>query len=680
MARSTWPPYEKEDYGVAHSYFNFTLYVLSTCNSKAYQATLCTNMLPYSYSSISKSQLRIFTLLPGRFEESLKGSFTVSQFLPINRQTPKYDALSYVWGDQVDLEPIAILQDSQFKEKPIGASLAIALRHLRLLNQPREIWCDSLCINQDDLVERAAQVLCMGEIYHEADRVIVWLGSEADDSSVAIEILDHIGSNIRFDPAKYKLSALPGAEPEFADPTSSLSYTEREWLTIKKLFARPWFKRLWVRQEIVLANPSAIVVAGHSTTTWSRFGQAAGCIEVKIALGALSAHFSSLFVGDVSNVVALFRTTLFKHPIALLNFTRSCQCTDERDRVYSLLGLIGSGYKIQPDYTQSVKDVCKDFMLRIYREDARLDILAFCDITRSPSWIPNLPGLNPANHFWRNFATGYSEAHLTVLHEDMINITARSCETVLELIGHIPQSCPEDEMKQRVKDVLIQQLGKDTRLWDPEKKVKLAQALLCGHWHENTRHPNDPPLADSISVFEGWVSEDVGRPNENPFFLEMLVVWEILNALSGWSIYQTKSGLFGICSKACLPGDLVYAILGCKDPIVLRTSENSEYQQVVGPTYIYDISCGQAILGDDLSFASTFFDSFDNPELSFEREGGLGTRGDPHLQHIDYPYEIEDDHPLWHRGKGPTPDSQTAASYFGALVQRGIPLQEITIK
>ncbi|TVY81545.1 Heterokaryon incompatibility protein 6 OR allele [Lachnellula suecica] len=621
-------------------------------------------MLPYLYSSISESQLRLLTLLPGKFEDALKGSFTARQFLTTGRQIQKYEALSYVWGDRVESEPIAILQDSQWKDKSIGASLSIALRHLRLPNQPRVIWCDSLCINQSDLVERAAQVLRMGDIYREADRVVVWLGPEADDSSVAIETLDHIGSNVHFDPAKYELSPLPGAGKEFEDPTSSLSYTEKEW------------------QEIVLANSSAIVVAGHSSTTWSRFGQAAGCIEVKIALGALSAPFSTRFVGDVSNAVALFRTTLFRHPIALLNFTRSCQCADERDRVYSILGLVVSGYKIQPDYTQTAKDICREFMLGIYREDSRLDILAFCDVTGSPSWVPNLPGLNPANHFWRNFATGYSEAHLNVLHENIVKVTAKKCEKVLKLIGHIPRSCAEDEMRQRVKHILIHELGEDTGTWDSVKKVKLTQALLGGHWHENTTHSHNPPLADAVSVLEGWVLENDSKHDQPHFFLEMLVVWAILNAISGWSVYQTENGLFGICSNMCLPGDHVYAILGCKDPIVLRGSEDSEHLQVVGPTYIHELSCGQAILAGDHAFDgdSTFFDSFDNPELIFERKGGLGTRGDPHLQHIDFPYKIEDDHPLWHRGKGLSMGSQTASWHLEALLQRGIPLQEITIK
>lgn len=96
--------------------------------------------------------------------------------------------------------------------------------------------------------------------------------------------------------------------------------------------------------------------------------------------------------------------------------------------------------------------------------------------------------------------------------------------------------------------------------------------------------------------------------------------------------------------------------------------ENFEHQQVVGPTYINDLSCGQAILGVDHSFGSTFFDSFDNPQLNFEREDGLGTK------------TIEDAHPLWHRKKWSAPGSQTASSHFGAVFQRGIPLQEITIK
>ena len=58
----------------------------------------------------------------------------------------------------------------------ITHNLAIALRHLRHAKKPRILWIDALCINQDDLPERSAEVLEMGSIYSNARQVIVWLG------------------------------------------------------------------------------------------------------------------------------------------------------------------------------------------------------------------------------------------------------------------------------------------------------------------------------------------------------------------------------------------------------------------------------------------------------------------------------------------------------------------------
>ncbi|KID93568.1 Ankyrin and HET domain protein, partial [Metarhizium majus ARSEF 297] len=665
-------------------------------------------MLDYQYLPLEKSQLRVLTLLAGEFDDHLTGVLTHEQFLPANSAVPKYEAISYFWGDQRDMATIAISQGRHQRRKLIRPGLATALRHLRRQDQPRNLWCDSICINQDDLVERAAQVLLMGEVYREADRVIVWLGPEEDDSSTALEILDHIGSNVRFDPARYELSPLTGTNREnrkLGDPNSALSYKKREWLAIKKLFARPWFTRLWVRQEIVLAKPSAIVVAGYAATTWSRFGQAVACIEVKIALGNTNSPFLTRFVNDVSNIVALFRTTLFRHPVALLNFTRSCQCRDDRDRVYSLLGLIDSSYKICPDYSRNVKDVCREFMFSIYREDARLDVLAFCDTTASPSWVPNIPGQNPAHHFWRNFATGYSEARLDMMQGDMMGVRAVKCGLVSNLIGHIPRGCAEDELKERVKTMLKQQLGTDTRKWKDDATVKLTQALLGGHWFENTSHQHDPQLMGVVSVLKNWVVEDLGGANGKDAFLDMLVIsvlknwvaedlggtngkdavldmlviWALLNALPGWAVYRAKNSLFGICSSMCLPGDQIYAVLGCKDPIILRKRRDFTYYRIVGPTYVHDFSCGQAILGQP-ALSSSFVDSFDNPYLSFEREDGLGNKGDPHLQHIDFPYKVEDDHPLWHRNKGSVGRNQVDSSHLEALYKRGVRVEEILLK
>ena len=43
-------------------------------------------------------------------------------------------------------------------------------------------WIDTICINQDDIPERNAQVSIMSTIYMKADEVIAWLGEEDGDS------------------------------------------------------------------------------------------------------------------------------------------------------------------------------------------------------------------------------------------------------------------------------------------------------------------------------------------------------------------------------------------------------------------------------------------------------------------------------------------------------------------
>ena len=75
-----------------------------------------------------------------------------------------YDALPYTWGSSA-LGKSVYVNGSRFV---VTDNLAAALRRLRLPDKPRTIWIDALCINQDDLAERAYQVAIMGQIYRKA--------------------------------------------------------------------------------------------------------------------------------------------------------------------------------------------------------------------------------------------------------------------------------------------------------------------------------------------------------------------------------------------------------------------------------------------------------------------------------------------------------------------------------
>ena len=76
-------------------------------------------------------------------------------------------------------------------------SLLAALRRVRGKEAPVLFWIDQLCINQEDLEERARQVGLMQEIYALAKVVYVWLGSEREDSDLAISFLPWLSALVR---------------------------------------------------------------------------------------------------------------------------------------------------------------------------------------------------------------------------------------------------------------------------------------------------------------------------------------------------------------------------------------------------------------------------------------------------------------------------------------------------
>ena len=58
---------------------------------------------------------------------------------------------------------------------------------MRNIDSSRVLWIDAICINQTDIPERNAQVSTMKRTYEEADRVLVWLGEERENSALVMQ-------------------------------------------------------------------------------------------------------------------------------------------------------------------------------------------------------------------------------------------------------------------------------------------------------------------------------------------------------------------------------------------------------------------------------------------------------------------------------------------------------------
>jgi hypothetical protein len=112
-----------------------------------------------------------------------------------------FSALSYVWGDPKDVEPITICNQVVYVTRTLRSALRYVKKHWGKEFAERErstlwLWADAICINQKDPKERGQQVPLMARIYSTAEAVFAFIRhSETDVLPLAIdtfEKIDHI--------------------------------------------------------------------------------------------------------------------------------------------------------------------------------------------------------------------------------------------------------------------------------------------------------------------------------------------------------------------------------------------------------------------------------------------------------------------------------------------------------
>jgi Heterokaryon incompatibility protein (HET) len=140
---------------------------------------------PYSYTKLDAAvpgSFRLVSLRAGEFGSPIVCDLTHDSY---ETQKSQYEALSYVWGDETIRKAIQI----GGKQLHVTESLHIALQYLRYSDRSRLLWIDAVCINQGDLEERGQQVSCMGRIYENCRRVVVWLSKPNAEAVYSVSFL-----------------------------------------------------------------------------------------------------------------------------------------------------------------------------------------------------------------------------------------------------------------------------------------------------------------------------------------------------------------------------------------------------------------------------------------------------------------------------------------------------------
>lgn len=300
----------------------------------------------------------------------------------------------------------------------IPANLYDALLHLRsdkAFSDPSFLlWIDLICINQGDNDEKSIQVARMRETYQDACRVIVWLGNcpeqRKSTGRAATFLSDHIQD-------------LNGPMPTYFGDEENAAIM----CTIgQHVLRRSWWWRMWVIQEVALARAVIVICDGHHfrwdhllyTFNWSK-SLNMDCLnasqeEMIEGNGYFpNIDFKSMYQWKLANRIGI-------SILELLENASSCQATDPKDMIYSLLGLAAdvesessnavrqataSNLKLEINYNESlsVQQLYIDFAKLYIRthEDNPLDVITFSRYSPQrmqglPSWVPDWVSLRTA--------------------------------------------------------------------------------------------------------------------------------------------------------------------------------------------------------------------------------------------------------------------------------------------
>lgn len=237
-----------------------------------------------------KKQIRLLTILCEGTEPDDNIQCTLATYSLC--QAPPYQAVSYVWGTAGQDEQIVcsgkglditetlrvLLSDvrdqhrtgreTHYHVNPLGVPWAA---EMNLFSPAEFLWIDQICIDQNNLAERAEQVKIMSTVYERAEKVLVSLGKDfnplADLVSTLVLDIGRVDHSFEFPPRP--------PNPHFPrdEVLSDLGLPCRahgSWSAFNKTMRLPYFQRVWVVQEVFVAR-EALIIFDAGVLSWDLF-------------------------------------------------------------------------------------------------------------------------------------------------------------------------------------------------------------------------------------------------------------------------------------------------------------------------------------------------------------------------------------------------------------------------
>lgn len=617
-------------------------------------------MATYVYERLDPGELRILQLSPGKIGDPLFGTLKIFD-MP---DAPEYTAISYAWGEAVFPHKLH-LAGGYLK---ITKSLYEALRSCRSRDISAWIWADQVCIAQHDVTEKNHQVDSIANIYREAEGVLVWLGEARESDCLAFWTLGFLnkfrndvkrryGNPPMEDPrstselpaafnaynseGKYKPSTFPAC---CLENIGDIDLERCLHSLTQSIWSRLWFDRLWVVQEVAVAQ-MVTVRFGHHDFGLHDLWHGAYIHLAEITGGFINPRSCETSILRRCERLLASRETyqrrvhhVHQSLLSTLLATHGLKAKEDHDRIYAVRALahIESFEELEPDYEIPILELWTRATIVILTEVSPWHVQPYMQyeppalclalvgtqrVPSNPSWVLNVESFTEQSfitrhvysHKPRDFKAGSKLPLEVVYHRNVPELLCLRGVFACRVLDICPESVNSaqhcgGERSEAEKDAVAlhgysanqygafyhftyQEDSTSPERYDLEEFCELMRQGIqlwrtVGDTNrEGTAHPVGHSVVDEI--LKDYC------PDDDEFFslLEKVIP---INHIDCTRVFaSTSTGEFGWVPGKSQPGDTICLFQGCPYPFVIRDREDG-YYTLLGDAYVEGIMHGEA--------------------------------------------------------------------------------------
>jgi hypothetical protein len=353
----------------------------------------CLQLVNLRDELLSPHHIRLLKLYPSTSSCLPEGDIDVQESLQLHCEAyqaclkdlttdgqPLFAAASYVCGDQTPTRNILCHSDSF----GVGQNAYDALLHMRFKDRPRLVWIDCLSIKQDDDREKSHQVGMLHAIYAQS-HVVSWLGDGRDldlpSMSFNLTLFARMWTEEVRDcetgvtSGEIATKAIRRVESHLKSSLKDIAY-ENLLQDLISIFARDYFDRVWIVQEIILGKTNVCQLGSElypvgvlAAATW-----VLGRFEGNVGFHVIQHAYENYFEPALFGRWWLLRDDM-PHDYDVVTSLNKGTCLDPRDYIYGVASLFEGSDPYETDYTLSEAEVYSNFAFHCLVQHQGIDVL-----------------------------------------------------------------------------------------------------------------------------------------------------------------------------------------------------------------------------------------------------------------------------------------------------------------